>query len=340
MSFSVADALARARKSGALTTPAPHPRAARKQITSGVSGDKGSIQPAKSLPIPDQTVFSSSSPKQVGQGADSTHPPLVSSPLRTTGSSALSSPNTQTPPRRTQVLEPATPDQHIPTPERTAAKLRSPHNYHFASCLENPPNKEIQRLEKRLPKKKKHTVILNTSPLKDVAAIKAGKFKPDSCGNIRVPSSTLEDRVWTIHPNNNSDGTNRLIPVKGPGLVPFDGNQLSLELSDFRASPASSHTFKDHVEKNVKVLKRKKIDDPSPTSSSSSHPDILTPTPPPVDESSTSVSLISQLVDDPESDGDAVSLPNPQLKTSVTVGYGKHRKLNDSDDTSSSVSQS
>ncbi|MBX7065918.1 MAG: hypothetical protein K1X28_01685 [Parachlamydiales bacterium] len=324
MSFSVADALARARKSGALTPPAPHPRAPVKQVVaSGVSGDKGSIQPAKSLPIPDFTAFDSPKPKQVKQGADSTHPPLLSSPLRTSGSSAFSSPKTKTPPRRTEVLEPATPDKHIPTPERTSAKLRSPHDYHYASHLEKPPNKEIRNLEKRLPKKTKHTVILGTSPQKDVAAIKAGKFKPNSYGNIRVPSSTLEDRVWTIHPKNNPDGTNRLIPVKGPGLVPFDGSQLSFELSDFRASPAPSPTFKDHVEKNVKVVKRKKIDDSSPSSSSSSHPAILTPTPPPVD------SLISQLVDDPESDEDA----NSPSKTSVTVGNGfKHRKLKDSDE--------
>jgi len=318
MSYSVSDALKRLRAQGALSNPPPVAAPKNTPVPAGIGSDNGSLSSAD-RPLPDLSGFTK--PDNLPASSDDTQHDSHLSPFKL-----------KTPPRRTTVVDPNTPDQHIPTPDRNTAKFRSPHPYHTSATLEKPPNKEIRKLEKNLSKKERHTVIVTESPLKkDVPAIKSGRLTPNEHGVIRVPTSTGDERVWVMHSNNNGDGTNRLIPVKGPGFVPFLGSQLKTELDDFRTSAAPSPTLADHIDRHVQVVpnpkKRKETSPASPTSDSDHSSSSATQSP--------LVSLSSPGVLSPSEadDGDSDSAVTPGKL--LILDKAKQRKLNETDSSSS-----
>lgn len=206
-----------------------------------------------------------------------------------------------TPPPRTTVTNPDTPEREIPSPLRDSVVLKRPHIYHNAETLQSPDKisskfrKDVRKLEKRLNDKPMHSLIIGDSPLKnDVRKILEREIEPDRYGMFRVADSNGDPRVWGMHihphlsPSPSSPPTATLYPVKGKDIVPFTGSQLKDEWESYRKDKEnleSPPSFSEHVKKHVrvenaqKVKKRKKSVDNEPVLGSRSLFSIFSPAP-------------------------------------------------------------
>ncbi len=254
--------------------------------------------------LPDLSAFDKPAPyhttmreSHLSKKTDTPSKSPLSSPTRLPVNPSINGKLLLTTPPRTTITNPGIPEREIPSPIRNSVALKPPHFYHHAKTLQSPEKfpsklkKVINKLEKNLNDKQRHSVILSDSPLKnDIPKILNGAIKPDRHGVFKVPDSNGDPRIWGMHikpsPSASAPPTATLYPMSGKDIVPFTGPQLQAELASYRKDKENrgSISFAEHIKTHVKVekvKKRKKPDDESvaPSSGSGSLGSISAPGP-------------------------------------------------------------